>query len=326
MNQSEIAKKLGISQSSVSLVFRDPATSRVSAEKKELIIECLKGNPNANPSGHKRTWNIGYLTDSTQNINSGFFQESLRGIEEECARYHYNLMLECQRGRTVNLIQRSKVDGVVVRSGKVYESLLQSGNTLPAVLLNCSTDGLKYDVVMPDNRGGMFKIAAYLAERGISHCAFLGGNPEYSSYSCNYRERRSAFADGCNAFGLKLDCADIGSGADDIGSAVLDTVWQWTHSSAPPQAIVTANHFYAAVIRRAMPELPVFAGDNKMEEGFEDKSFPMLVQDGCAMGKMAVELLMRRITDPARKLVRLNCDMELFLPELSYMPELEQTR
>ena len=157
MNQCEIAKKLGISQSAVSLVLRDPTTSRVSAEKKELIIHYLKSNSNANASGCKRTWNIGYLTDPTQNIHSEFFQSSLSGTEEEAARCHYNLVLECVRNTTVNLLRKNKVDGIIVRSGKVLEVLKESSSSLPAVLLNCSTDTLQYDVVMPDNRGGCSK-------------------------------------------------------------------------------------------------------------------------------------------------------------------------
>ena len=314
MNQSEIAKKLGVSQSAVSLVFRNPATTRVSAEKKTLIINCLKSNPGANSAGFRRTWNIGYLTDSTQNIHSGFFQESLRGIEEECSGNYYNLMLECQRGKNISLIRSNKVDGVVVRSGKVYETLLQEETAIPAVLLNCSMDVLKYDVVMPDNRGGMFKIAAYLAEQGIRRCAFLGGNPAYSPYSCNYRERQSAFTDGCNACDLKLESVNINAGTSDIVCAVREAVALWLKSKNPPQAVVTVNHFYSAVIRSLFPEVAVFAGDNKMEAGFEDRSFPMLVQDGFSMGKLAVELLMKRICDPARKLVRVNCDMDLFIP------------
>ena len=123
MNQTEIAKKLGISQSAVSLVLRDSTTTRVSAAKKAEIINLLKGNVNANSAGCKRTWNIGYLTDPTQDIHSGFFQESLRGIEEECTRCYYNLMLECMRGKNINLLGKNKVDGLIVRSGKVFECI-----------------------------------------------------------------------------------------------------------------------------------------------------------------------------------------------------------
>ena len=77
--------------------------------------------------------------------------------------------------------------------------------------------------------------------------------------------------------------------------------------------MVSVNHFYAAVTKKIFPELNVIAGDNKMERGFENETFPMLVQDGFSMGKLAVELLMKRIIDPERKLVRVNCDMDLKL-------------
>ncbi len=309
MNQCEIAKKLGISQSAVSLVLRDPTTTRVSAEKKELIIHCLKSNVNANASGCKRTWNIGYLTDPTQNIHSEFFQSSLHGAEEESAHCHYNLILECLRNSNINLLRKNKVDGLIVRSGKVLEVLKESSSSLPAVLLNCSTDILQYDAVMPDNRGGMFKIAAYLAQRGCENVVFFCLRDSYSPYSCNYQERRNAFGDACGVYGIVPEFIDIPMpvGAVETGDFIRNILPE----SQLPDAVVSVNHFYAAVTKKVFPQLTVAAGDNKMERGFENDCFPMLVQDGVSMGKMAVELLMKRIIDPERKPVRVNCDMDL---------------
>ena len=311
MNQCEIAKKLGISQSAVSLVLRDPTTSRVSAEKKELIIHYLKSNSNANASGCKRTWNIGYLTDPMQNIHSEFFQSSLSGTEEEAARCHYNLVLECVRNTTVNLLRKHKVDGIIVRSGKVLEVLKESSSSLPAVLLNCSTDTLQHDVVMPDNRGGMFKIAAHLAQHGCKNAVFFCSANAYSPYSCNYQERRSAFDDACGVYGITPRFIDI---ASPMGAAdTEDFIREILQRSAMPDAVVSVNHFYAAVTKKIFPALNVIAGDNKMERSFENENFPMLVQDGFSMGKLAVELLMKRIVNPERKLVRVNCDMDFKL-------------
>lgn len=309
MNQCEIAKKLGISQSAVSLVLRDPTTTRVSAEKKELIVHYLKSNANANASGCKRTWNIGYLTDPTQNIHSEFFQSSLHGTEEEAARCHYNLILECLRNSNINLLRKNKADGFIVRSGKVLEVLKESSSSLPAVLLNCSTDTLQYDVVMPDNRGGMFKIAAHLAQNGCKNAVFFCSENAYSPYSCNYQERRNAFGDACGVYGIVPKFINI---AIPVGNAETENfIRQILPSSQLPDAVVSVNHFYAAVTRKLFPQLTVIAGDNKMERGFENDSFPMLVQDGASMGKIAVELLLKRIIDPERKLVRVTCDMDL---------------
>ena len=309
MNQCEIAQKLGISQSAVSLVLRDPTTTRVSAEKKELIIHCLKSNANANASGCKRTWNIGYLTDLTQNIHSEFFQSSLHGTEEEAARCHYNLVLECLRSSGINLLRKNKVDGLIVRSGKVLEVLKESQSSLPAVLLNCSTDTLQYDVVMPDNRGGMFKIAAHLAQHGCKNAVFFCSRNAYSPYSCNYQERRNAFGDACGVYGIVPEFIDIDVPVGAVGTEGF--IREVLSKSQLPDAVVSVNHFYAAVTKKIFPQLVVVAGDNKMERGFEDDTFPMLVQDGFSMGKIAVELLMKRIMDPERKLVRVTCDMDL---------------
>ena len=90
--------------------------------------------------------------------------------------------------------------------------------------------------------------------------------------------------------------------------------WFGQRSSAL-DAIVTVNHFYAAVVHRLRPEITVIAGDNKMEKGFEDPDVAMLVQDSFYMGTLAAELLLKRIEKPEKKHLRINCDMELRLPD-----------
>ena len=319
MNQTEIAKKLGISQSAVSLVLNDPATARVSEEKKTRIIHYLRSNRNLNSAGRKRTWNIGYVTDPLQNLRQDFFQESLRGIEEETAGNHYNLMLECFHGKELSLLRRGKVDGLIIRSGPACGYLESDGCPLPVVLLNCAMESPFCDTVMPDNRGGLFKIVRFLAGKGCRKAAFLGSRPDYSPYSCNYRERKDGFLEACAVCGVDPMVAEIELpvGCPDRLDLLERVLNRWKKLGNPPQAIVAVNHFYAVIAQRLWPEILVVAGDNKMEKGFENPGIPMLVQDAACMGKLAAELLMKRIADPARKKIRINCDVELHLSEKS---------
>lgn len=317
MNQTEIARKLGISQSAVSLVLRDPATARVSARKKAQIIRHLKENGSMNQAGQIRTWNIGYITDPLQDIHRDFFQDSLRGIEQVAAANHYNLIFECQRGKELNLLRRGKADGLIIRSGKAFEQLRSAPLPLPVVLLNCSDDSLSCDMVMPDNRGGMFKIVRHLADRGCRKIGFIGSEPDYSPYSCNYRERGNAVAEAAEVMGLQLlrEELDLPVGSRETSSRIGAILEQWEKLPVPPDAVITVNHFYGALVRKLRPGLTVIAGDNKAESGFEDPELAMLIQDPCYMGTLAAELLFKRMAEPGRKHLRINCDMELHLPK-----------
>lgn len=316
MNQTDIAAKLGISQSSVSLVLNNPATTRVSEKKKAQIIRLLKESSSLNGAGCKRTWNIGYISDPWQDLHQDFFRESLHGIEEFIADHHYNLMLECLRKNELNLLKRNKVDGLIIRSGKVYELLKSQSVTLPHVLLNCSPEALSCDAVMPDNRGGMFKVVEYLKQKNCRCAAFLGSDSSYSHYSCNYRERQSAFSEACHASGIKLISENISLAVGGNGdfSSLQELCRQWQNLPEVPDAVVTVNHFYAVLVRRYWRDVTIVAGDNKMEHDFESREFAMLIQDSASMGRCAAELLLKRIAEPGRQLVRINCDMKLLLP------------
>ncbi|MBP5182388.1 MAG: LacI family DNA-binding transcriptional regulator [Lentisphaeria bacterium] len=315
MTQSEIAGKLGISQSSVSLVLRDPATSRVSEKTKARIISSLKASRYMTRSGVTRSWNLGYVTDIFQDLHQDFFQDSLLGIEEEAARNHYNLITECLRGKSLNLLTNNKVDGLIIRSGKAYEILLQNDIAVPVVLLNCATPIRQCDSVMPDNRSGICKVIRFLQGENAKNFVFVSCKPAYSPYSCNYQEREFAFMEACST--LKMHCSveyvpEPSAPANELAASLRKLVERWKRDKT--LILVSVNHYYASLIHELYPEGKIFAGDNKAEKGFESNDFPMLVQDASYMGKTAAELLIKRIAEPSRPFVRINCDMQLFLP------------
>ena len=316
MNQSRIAEKLGISQSSVSLVLRNPATPRISEKTKERIIQCLKDSNYMTPSGRIRRWNIGYITDTLQNIHQDFFQESLRGIDGEAARNHYNIIMECLHGRSLDLLSDHKVDGLIVRSGKVYEFLQKNNVTLPVVLLNCASPVTSCDSVMPDNRSGIHKAVGYLHSRGTEKIIFISCKSDYSPYSCNYLEREFYFIEACVSRKIEHSIEYVPAPSmprEKITAQIQKLIRQWQQED--PRTIVTVNHYYASLIRQLYPEGKIVAGDNKTEGYAAEQDFPMLIQDAAFMGKTATELLLRRIADPNRQHVRVNCDMDLFIPD-----------
>ena len=182
------------------------------------------------------------------------------------------------------------------------------------VLLNCSLPGNDFDTVMPDNRGGMVKACEKLLSIGCRNIAFLGSAPEYSRYSCNYAERLSAYLKFCRENGMKTvwENLTIPVNADrKTEETVAGILAKWEKSPVPPDAVITVNHPYGAMVSAMRPGLPVVAGDNKKLDGADAEVPFVLVQDPRAMGGFAAELLIRRINTPARRRVRLDCEVTL---------------
>lgn len=316
MNQSEIARKTGVSQGAVSLVLNNPTTTRVSELKKRAIVKCLKETSNMNAFSRKKSWNLGYVTDPLQDVRQDFYGKALSGIEETATASFYNVIIECYRGAELNLLRRGKVDGLIIRSGKAWEGLRTSNPRPLTVLLNCASPILECDVVMPDNRGGVFKALEYLRDRGCRKAAFLGGHPDYSCFSCNYSERQDAFASACRHFGLDgIADAVEGEVTGEAYEMVAAILKKWRAMKNPPDGIVAVNHLYGAMAFQLSPEIPVVAGDNKIEAGFPGRGMHMLVQNSGRMGELAAELLIKRLNTPSATFIRIDCDVKLVMED-----------
>ena len=314
MNQRDIAKAVGVSQVAVSLVLRSPQTTRVSAAKKAKIIAALRENGFLNSAGTKRSWAAGFITDEFQSRNDTFIHDAVCGAEEELNKSYYNVIFEVFRNKELNIFKNRQVDGVIVRSGKALEYLLKAKHQLPVVLLNCALPGVNADTVMPDNRGGILTLCQRLIQKGFRRIAFLGASPAYSPYSCNYSERLSAYLEYCVNSDITPLWANIPlpvENAPENIAAAADIISQWESDPNPPDAVITANYLYGALLAHLRPTLAVAAGDNKKSEDLPGVPRFVLEQDSRTMGAFAAELLLQRIANPERKHVRLACEVSL---------------
>ncbi len=309
MTQSEIAKKVGISQSSVSHVLTDPATTRVSKAKKQLIVKLVKSSGRLCGPYRRMTWNIGYILDSLQNIRDDFYARSFAGVEELAADYHYNVIVECWRGSKPNMFNRKNVDGVIIRSGAAWKNMRGQQIGVPVVLLNCSGPELNCDVVMPDNRGGMFKAVKFLHERGCNQPVFLGARPDYSIYSCNYAERQDGFLEAARMYGMRT--SELCTEGPVSGKAIAYIDAFLKERKGNYDSIISVNYLYAALARKLQPEIPIVAGDNKHTDECPAGNFAVLEMDVFTMGKIAVETLTKRLFSPERPFVKIICGMNL---------------
>jgi DNA-binding LacI/PurR family transcriptional regulator len=317
MNQSEIAEKVGLSQTAVSLVLNNPQTTKVSSAKKQLIREYLQKNSYINQASVRRTWNIGFVLNAFAESTSDFYHRFVEGIEQAADKTGYSFFLEFFRDDEPNIIRKNKVDGIICGSAYLaYFERQKQVPTIPVVLLNTTDLGMKYDSVMPDNAGSMFYAVEHLVALGHERIAFLALLPGENSpfppgVMANYHERLHGFKSACEHFKIKFDDENYIQipRLDKIKNSfekVNDILKMWRRLKTPPSAVVCSNDGYATYLRECalnmglnLPgDLSIIGIDNKGHSIPGGTLLSTVDQNFCGMGRLAVELLVKRIGDP----------------------------
>jgi LacI family transcriptional regulator len=179
---SMVAKKAGVSPSTVSRILN--GTAKVSDEKRALvesIIEELgfRPDPTARSLAGGRTMSIGVLT---QYIDSPFYGEALRGIEDVLLDAHYSPLFvsghwnqEEERSR-LGLLQDRKVDGIIVLTGRLPDStLVEMARQLPVVVTGRQLVAPNLFSLDFDNIEGARIAVRHLHALGHQNVAFISG-------------------------------------------------------------------------------------------------------------------------------------------------------
>ena len=189
MKAKDLAKKLGVSPATISLVLNNkPGISdslRQSLLKKirELDCEsmmcesCREGEAPAiasAESGCKSIAFLSYLDCDDEEDDFSFFPGILEGAEAEARDNHLNLVvfhMKCQNGTSpAELFRRSgSIVGAVVQTHRITEEILREIQEIevPAVFIDVYDPALPVNSVRVDNRQSMYNIVSYLKSCGL---------------------------------------------------------------------------------------------------------------------------------------------------------------
>ena len=328
VNQRQIAAELGISQTAVSMVVNNPTTAKVSGEKRHRILEYLRQTNYLLYHHGGKTWNIGYLLESSMDINDPFYNRFFNGIVRGAEDAEYSVIVEPLRDTATKLLSRSKVDGLIIETTPDALERASVPLDIPVVMLNNCASENHYDAVMPDNAGGMFQAIKYLHDCGHHHIAYLGLRPPHYRYYANIAERLNAFR---NAFEFYFATSQhdayistknvAASNAVSTEAAIASALSDWMKLPEPPTAVVCHNDYYALTLLKIataaglrIPEdLSVIGTDNTAKCEYSIPPLTSVDHNGTAMGRLAVELLVKRIQDPSRETVRMSCNSQLVI-------------
>jgi LacI family transcriptional regulator len=330
MNQTQIAKALGISQTTVSLVLNNPNTEKISKKKRELILNFLD-EKNYSLANNGRTKNIGYLlpVDVAAEPHRRFYDRFIMGIEATASKLGYNVIVEKYKKDKSLILPHKKVDGVILEGLIDLENLKEIAHRLPTVILNFSVYEPFCDMIYPDNSGGVKLAISYLKEQGHSRIAYFAAKAKDSQPKLNYEQRLEAFTNSIRSFELKVNEAYIQipvlpeATILATETKIRESLQTWQNMDKPPTAVICCNDFYALqMIRQAnlmgikIPEeLSIIGTDNVPSCDFSFPALTSIDHNAEEMGRLSVEALIKRIENPDRPTRRISCNASLALRE-----------
>lgn len=177
-----VAHKAGVSPSTVSRILN--GTAQVSEAKQALVKAVIaelgfRPDPAARSLAGGRTMSVGVLT---QFIDSPYYGEALRGIEDELhsANYvplfvsgHWN---EAEEKNRLFMLQERKVDGIIVLTGKLAdETLVAMAQSVPVVVTGRRLTAPGLFSIDFDNTEGSSMAMRHLHALGHRRVAFISG-------------------------------------------------------------------------------------------------------------------------------------------------------
>jgi LacI family transcriptional regulator len=267
-----IAREAGVSPSTVSRILN--GTARVSDQKREAVertIERFNFQPNltARSLAMGQTHTIGVLT---QFMDSPFYGETMRGIEDALAETpysplfvsgHWNLKTEQARMRLLNA---RRVDGVIVLTGLLSdEQLIGYAQRMPVVVTGRRLAAPRLASLDVDNFKGAHDATRHLVELGHRRIVCIAGPADHMDAAERLRGYRQALEDAGLPFSPELV---VLSNFQETGGMLA--INQLLEARADFTAVFATNDQMAYGARLALYRRGVRVPDDISLVGFDD--------------------------------------------------------
>lgn len=305
----DIAKELGVSPSTISLVINDKPG--VSKEKRREILQKLReeGCEHLLRFSTPERENIGFVVYKRKGniINEApFFSYFLESISEQLIKLNYNLSLlylssSMSAEEQSMVVADSKCVGFIVFAVEmVYEDMQVFKNSkLPFVMLDNSFLINDVDTVAINNVYGINKAVNYLYQRGHRRIGYIASKVVINSFA----DRQAAYRSSLKQLGLTLDPQMVVQvGYSDI-EARRDMFDYITACQARPTAFVADNDLLACGAMKGIQDAGLDVPGDISLIGFDDRPIcalvnppltTMMIPKG-AFGTNCVDLLVGKI-------------------------------
>jgi DNA-binding LacI/PurR family transcriptional regulator len=312
----DIAKKAGVSLSSVSQALNNP--SRVSREVRLNVLEAANwlGYIKKKPAGVQKEA-IGIIADNYANIVLGeFYNVVVLGILEEAKRLRLNVIVESferEGEHFPKTITRNLVDGILFL-GKVSREhiLMTQRRGIPFVLVGHPIPDVELSSIVSDSRGGAVQAVDHLIGLGHDKIGMIIGEPAIDPISS---ERIEGYRFAMMKASLKTPDEYIAEADFGKPETAIKAVKRLLNLKEPPTAIFCTSDSLAYRAYRGVKELGLKIPKDISIVGFDDIFAPEFSElpgpslttvnvNRTEMGKTAVNVLLDIIQNPTKTAYR----------------------
>lgn len=301
----DVAQAAGVSLKTVSRVVNE--SPYVSAEKAGKVREAIarlgfRRNEYARGLRQGGTSTIGLVMEDTADP---FYSALSRAVEEVALEHGYMLLIsssaeDAERAeRLVAALSGRAVEGLIVAPAMAMDTaFLQSERDrgAPLVFVDRPVPHVDADTVLTENASGAASGTASLIAHGHRRIAFVGDGEAVFTAG----QRRDGYVSALRAAGIEVDESLVVMAAPDAAGRRLDDILdRILGGDDPATAIVSGNNRWSVRLLRALrsrTESVAFIGFDDFElADVLDPGITVVAQDPATMGRLAAELLFRRI-------------------------------
>jgi LacI family transcriptional regulator len=305
-NLLDIAKKAGVAPITVSRVINNSGyVSQSTRERVEAAVKELGYVPNTIARGlrSKRTHTLALIVTD---ITNPYFTSISRGVEDVAGASNYTVIYcntdesETKEEKYANMLAQRQVDGVLLvpSCGNAKTIKFLELNDIDVVVLDRRISGIKSDIVCSDSINGADRLVKLLVGLGHKRIAIITGQGDVSTSS----DRVVGYQQALREAGLSNnEMIYYGAFNEQSGYELTN---QAMKQSVKPTAFLGGNNFIAIGIIKALHDLKLDVPGDVSVVGFDDLPESMFMkpfltvarQRAYEMGKLATELLLKRIT------------------------------
>jgi len=275
ITQKDIAKRLGVSRSLVSMVLnKHPAVSTKTREKISNAIRELNYHPSLAARSlaltRKQTLTIVFLSSRYNTGYSFIYFDLLHGIYSYLRNNGYNLDLyfreETQSFEEtyIDLRENYRYDGIIFDGESSVVPQIVSAK-VPYVVINRKCSNASLNCIYASGTDGIYEVTKHLISLSHRRVAYIGGNCETTHFKQRLEGYRQAISENKiphqDSY-IKLDAMDRKDGY----LAMKDLLSE----SLPPTAVVADNDFKAMGAIEAVKEASLRVPEDIAVTGFDD--------------------------------------------------------
>jgi LacI family transcriptional regulator len=302
----DVAKRAGVAPITVSRVINNSGyISEATRTRVETIIKEIGYVPNTLARGlrSKRTNTLALVVTD---ITNPYFTLMARGVEDVAGASNYTVIYcntdesETKEDKYANILAQRQVDGVLLVPAGGNDKTIKflETNGINVVVLDRRVSGVKTDFVCSDSKDGSNRLIKLLIGLGHKQIAIITGPKKVSTAA----DRVTGYKQALTEAGL-IENELVYYGAFNQQSG-YELTKQAMARSPKPTAIFGANNFIMLGIIRALRELQLNVPADVSVVGFDDfpesmlvrPFFTAVVQPAYEMGRLAAELLLKRIS------------------------------